>query len=150
MQKNRFDQIIVLFLFLLLHFPGSVGPQKLANASEAIPVPQTLAFETLPLYFIENNGQLDDQVAYHLKMPGSNVLFTRDSINYQFISKASNNTPERLTARTGESEPDQEVLSDNLRVRFEGTSERVEIIGLEEHPTKFNFYQGNGPNSWAE
>lgn len=150
MQKKRINPTVVLVLFLLLHLPGSVGPQQLASASEVASVSQLQAVETLPLYFIENNGQLDDHVEFHLKMPGSNVLFARDSINYQFISNALNNDPGRFPERISESEANKQVFIDNLSVRFDGISERVETIGLEEHLTRFNFYQGNGPSAWVE
>ena len=41
----------------------------------------------LPLYFVDNKGQIDERVQYQLKLSGMNVYFTSQEIVYQFFHR---------------------------------------------------------------
>lgn len=38
------------------------------------------SYGNLPLYFVENSGQLDSQVRYYTKTPGQSIYFTPEKI----------------------------------------------------------------------
>ena len=44
------------------------------------------ALNQLPLYFVENRGQLDAEVAYTVLGGGTQVYFTRSGVTFAFSS----------------------------------------------------------------
>src|SRR3954469_22810724 len=79
-----------VWLFLmLLSLVGGVGAQTsvatAAPAAEQAEPPGHSAgasLTTLPLYFIENQGQVDKRVAFYLQGRDKSVYFTRDGLTF--------------------------------------------------------------------
>jgi hypothetical protein len=150
MNIKRFGLSVILALSVVLFFKGSTDPQQPAGSQASAAPPQIQNFSQLPMYFIKNSGQLDESIAYHLKMPGGNVHFARDSIRYQFVSSTGKAEP-TLAPKPEEYRTRTEPVSvETLNVRFEGAGDSVEVLGVGEHEARFNFYQGAEPESWVE
>ena len=47
------------------------------------------AYQKLPLYFIENQGQLNEAVLYYAKLPQSTIYFTGKKVVFQVVEKVS-------------------------------------------------------------
>jgi hypothetical protein len=61
-----------------------------ATANDALPIAKAKVQETfgkLPLYFIENRGQLDARVAYYVQGADTTVYFTSDGITFALTGK---------------------------------------------------------------
>jgi len=150
MKNKRIGLFVILALSIVFLFQSSTDPQQPVAFQAAAAAPQIQNFNQLPLYFIENSGQLDESIAYHLKMPGGNVHFANDSISYQFVAstrKAEPMPPPQPDENRIGSEP---ISVETLRVRFEGANDSVKIVGAGEQEARFNFYQGAEPDSWIE
>lgn len=89
-------------LFLPLALSQTQSPNKqltlqnqIANEShsgaEANRIKQ--AYGNLPLYFIENRGQLDNRVGYYSQGAGSSLFFTRHGITFSLAGASSTLTP---------------------------------------------------------
>ena len=57
--------------------PGNVGLPARPNPARAVPAPD---FGRLPLYFIENRGQVDQEVKYYARGHGHTTFFTRKGL----------------------------------------------------------------------
>lgn len=106
----------------------------LSDAETAAVVPPTLAEEArkqqaresyanLPLYFIENQGQRDERVAYYIQQGGTNVYFTAEEMVMAL--------PESV-----------------LRQRFVDANPGVRITGSRKQEAKFNYFIGDDPDGW--
>jgi hypothetical protein len=82
--------------------PGPQGDTQKTNARV------TTLLGNLPLYFVENKGQLDDQVKYYSKSKNGTVYFASDEIVYQFLLNEENKG-------TGQRRPSQEDMRKELR-----------------------------------
>jgi hypothetical protein len=84
---------------------------------------------------VQNVGQVDERVKYHLKMAGTNVYFTPEEIVYQFILRNEEEGKERdryPSENNRESEAKEEVRAENVRLKHMGANISVKIEGLEE------------------
>ena len=63
-------RVLLLFLFLFILSAGEVVAKENTEVTEETKVKVQEAYGKLPLYFIQNNGQMDKRVKYYEK--GSN------------------------------------------------------------------------------
>ncbi len=103
-----------------------------------------------PLYFVENEGQVDKSVRYHAKIPNANVFFTPKEIVYQFFHRKGEDNFHKEEFTPGEKDRNEKITAGNIRVSFEGANEEVKVEGLEENMARFNFFQGNDPEKWVQ
>lgn len=95
----------------------------------------------LPLYFVENKGQVDSAVAYYVSGKESTVYFSNDSVTIALKSSIATQDPERRPLY--ESDRGRYVI----RLRFPGaTVSRPE--GLEPAQAVFSYFSGR-PNEWV-
>jgi len=108
------------------------------------------SINNLPLYFVENRGQLNEHVKYHLKIPNGNVCFTVEEIVYQFLHRGDKgkNREERLMRK--EKEKGEEIKVENIRVRYVGMKEKVKVEGMDESQAKYSYFQGKNPQKWVK
>ena len=147
MFKIRSKILLLFFIFILLTvtYSGNLEPKPHLTRANQI----TEALSTFPLYFIENKGQVNGCVKYHLKMPKGNVYFTPEEIVYQFIQRRSDRTlDEKNLVRPGEENSDETIV-ENIRMEFVGANERVKVEGLEESEGKVSYFRGKNPEKWV-
>ncbi len=108
------------------------------------------SINNLPLYFVENRGQLNEHVKYHLKIPNGNVCFTAEEIVYQFLHRGAKgkNREERLMRK--EKEKGEEIKVENIRVRYVGMNEKVKVEGMDESQAKYSYFRGKNPQKWVK
>ena len=73
------------------------------------------SYYKLPLYFMENQGQLDSQVSYYSKLPGHSIYFTRDKIVFELTRKL----------KTEEKWEKEKAGHEGLRDKNKGSMERL-------------------------
>lgn len=144
----RFFFLFFLFAGLCILFTLGRNQKQISSSGRF-----NLADRAIPhtlFHFIENKGQLPDQVNYHIKMPRGNVFFSDDYIDYQFII-------EKMQKNRGvdSTEPNQATKQgttslENIRLHFMNSNPDVEILGAQVSQAIFNFYRGNDSRKWVE
>ena len=141
--------LIVVCCALTLPGPFGTGPEEAQKA-----LVQN-AYGRLPLYFIQNQGQLDDTVKYYERGLGHSILFTNSEILFNFEAGA-----DHLNAGTeGEF---RRVLKEGTETRQGDAPRRFSQVrlspvhmhegafleGLEPQEGKVNYFLGNDPTHW--
>jgi hypothetical protein len=149
-RKRLFSKFIVAVLALLGSAALVAGPVW-ASAPAVAPTagPSSLSkaqmaesYGRLPLFFTENQGQIDPQVKFYTRGQGHAVFFTPAGMILS-LSRASDDA-KRGGKKKGNNTADQEVV----QLRPQGISSGVEILATEPLPGKVNHYQGNDPGKW--
>lgn len=81
------------------------------------------AYNHLSLYFIENQGQTDECVAYYVQQGGVSIYFTAEEMVMAL--------PETV-----------------LRLRFVDADPATQIVGRKEEKARVNYFIGNDPEKW--
>ena len=132
--------------------PGAPNAGQKANAEV------TTLLGNLPLYFVENKGQLDNQVKYYTRAKNGTVHFTCGEIVYQFfISNQDKDSPLEKsfpTVRkisTGEDFAGEPSLlrRESIRVSFVGANKKARLEAQGEQEAKFSYFRGNDPQKWV-
>ena len=132
--------------------PGGQGDAQKTDAQI------TTLLGNLPLYFVENKGQVNDKVRYHAKIRNGKVYFTGEEIVYQFLlsdeerdMRQKNICPADIRTSTAKASLSKSstLREETVRVRFEGASKFVQLEGIGEQEAKFNYFRGNDPQKWV-
>lgn len=123
---------------LLLVFHPSDGA---VMAGEAIQPGVQEIYNNLPLYFIQNNGQLDKRVKFYERGSGHATFFTEEGI---FISLYENSKHPSV----GNDTSTHEAKTAFIKMTPVGADKTSEIIaeGLQDH--RANYFIGNDPQKW--
>jgi len=106
------------------------------------------AYGKLPLYFIENKGQLDSKVRFYVKTSGQTLYFTDEGIVFDLLrvekeaGKSTESTEKGIEA-TGKK---TERLVFNLS--FENAQNGFLIEGLDRQDAGINYFVGNDRSKW--
>jgi Beta-propeller repeat len=132
--------------------PGAPGDTQKTNAQV------TTLLRNLPLYFVENKGQLDNQVKYYAKAKNGMVYFTSNEIVYQFLlyeeSKgAGQEKPSRPDIKTStdaaSARESSTIREETIRVSFLGANNKARIEAQGKQEAKFSYFRGNDPQKWV-
>jgi len=149
-RKRLFSKFIVAMLTLLGSAALVAGPIW-ASAPAVAPTagPSSLSkaqvaesYGRLPLFFTENQGQVDSQVKFYTRGQGHAVFFTPEGMVLS-LSRAADEA-KRRGGKKGKGTVDQELV----QLRPQGMSSGVEILATDPLPGKVNHYQGNDPGKW--
>lgn len=144
-RKQAYLKFMVVMLVLLGSAALVSGPIW-AAASPGVPaamsntVSKAQAAEgygRLPLFFIENQGQVDSQVKYFTRGQGHAIFFTSEGAALN-LSRSSG---EGKGGRKGKS-------SAAVQLRPLGMRSGVEIVAADPLEGKVNYYQGSDPGKW--
>lgn len=92
----------------------------------------------MPLYFIENKGQMDfGQVKYYSLTGAATIYFTPKEAVYRF---------DGLSSKKGGSEKKQKIKGLVLRLEYLGADKNVEILGKDRAKARFNYLIGSNKN----
>ena len=108
------------------------------------------ALGKLPLYFIENRGQLDSRVAYVLQGRDTAVYFTAEGITFALTGRAQEHEAEprqtRPALRTAAFHPDSAAVPERQRwaitLEFLGANPGVKPVGHEPTPAVVSYFKG--------
>jgi len=104
-----------------------------ASTSEKLPTGR------LPFYFIENQGQIDNQIKYY--SPEGQFYFTPEGMFTHLIERESLETSGQDSTLIHE----KHVV---LKKRFLNSNTSCEIVGEDELPGKVNFFVGKDSTQW--
>lgn len=146
MYKGKFMILFLLFLLLLLHLPNFAHreqPQPI-NCSYQL----AEALNRMPLYFVENKGQLPKNVKYQLKKPNANVYFTPYEIVYCFVQPETQKIQNNACPGQDNVKRAKHSFS-TMRLRFIGASDQMQVEGIDKSAVKMNFFLGNDSRKWV-
>ena len=135
----------IFWCLLIMAYPalsGAGAPDKADKESILA------AYANLPLYFIENKGQLDPKVRFYVKTSGQTLYFTDEKIVFDLFrggkgAKDDRRDPEKGLHEAGEKR-EQLVFS----LKFENVKEGVLIEGFEPQEAGINYFVGNDKSKW--
>jgi hypothetical protein len=110
--------LLVTLLVLVSGFISNTDPPAASAAPGVVP----------PTKFIENLGQLESGVKFHLKTPQGNAYYLADSLIYQVITDDSVH---------------------NIRLRFEDSSPDAIIEGVGGKTARMNYFIGSDRGGWV-
>ena len=145
----------------------------IANCSHTIPLQQTVkdkgqaprgvevatkakvqaAYGQLPLYFIQNDGQMDKRIKFYEQGNGHGTFFTKDGIYINLYSAqplaVSNNKQEIKGPKTASGLLNLGALnSERVKLAPLGVNKDPEIIGEGLQEGRFNYIKGKDPSMW--
>jgi hypothetical protein len=105
--------------------PGD-ATQALRHTSEGVPA-SSMALTRLPLYFVENQGQLDERVGYYVQGKDKTLYFTSQGLTFVL-----GDTTERWV----------------VKLDFLGANPDVQPVGLDETGGVVSYFKGR-PEEWV-
>ncbi|MHB8069831.1 MAG: DUF7948 domain-containing protein [Desulfobaccales bacterium] len=112
----------------------------------------------LPLYFIENRGQVDKKVKYYAMAKGRTMFFTREGMVLRLVrpAKATGNETsgslalgrKDLLAREGRPEGTAPIKVSVVRITPVGIQKNVKIRAVQPQKCIVNYFIGNDPSRW--
>jgi len=142
---------LIILLLVLIH-PSFQHPTTIEqnNQSPAIQTQNmSQSLNSLPLYFVENKGQVDERIRYHLNITNANVFFYQDEIVYQFLHRTKEKNVEEGRLKRILNKGNEAIQAQNVRVRFLGSNKYVTVEGAVETEANFSYFQGNDPEKWV-
>jgi hypothetical protein len=124
---------ILLILVLLVGFIWFVSQgwfDKTLSDSEHPVALQNLG--QLPLMFVENQGQWNDEVVYRARKQGMTAWLQRDGITFQFEKRNTQDQAQGVT----------------MQMTFEGASELVSVEGAGQQSRKHHYFIGENRSHW--
>lgn len=124
-------RMMAVMLVGLVVVAGSALSVSLADSPDC----QALPVESLgkmPLYFIENQGQLHEDVGYYVQGYDKTIYFTPCGVTYSLAKKVGKNDA---------------VQSWAVKLDFVGATPTVRPKGEEQQQTVFSYFKGQ-PESW--
>jgi len=135
---------IVLFLFSVsfLAVSGSAAPGKTERESILE------AYRNLPLYFIENKGQLDSKVRFYVKASGQTLYFTDEGIVFDLLRWKKSPWKGTEGAEKGRHTPEAKTERLVFTLGLENSRDGVLIEGFDRQDGEVNFFSGNDRSQW--
>lgn len=105
-------------------------------------------FGKLPLYFIQNDGQVDSEVKYYERSLGRSIFFTDEGIYISFPKTyGSINNKNKGLEKEVSKKTEGEATSEYLVIKLINGG-KVEPVGEEPFSFKVNYFIGNDPAKW--
>jgi hypothetical protein len=131
----------------------SPAPEPCRGVSDSDRTHIQQSFGRLPLYFIENQGQLDEEVAFYVKGSDKTLYFTPNSITFALASRKER--PARrdlfgIERREGNEEPgqsDDSIKRWIVKMDFVGANPGVKPMGKDRQEAIFSYFKGK-PDEW--
>ena len=135
---------IFLFLFsvVFLSISGAAAPGK-ADKESILE-----AYGKLPLYFIENKGQLDPRVRFYVKTSGQTLHFTDEGIVFDLFRSEKEAGQGTESAEKGRQTPGAKIERLVFNLVFENAQKGVLIKGLDRQDAGINYFIGHDRTQW--
>ena len=108
-------------------------------------------YDHLPLYFIENQGQVDKRVQFYVTGGGQTTFFTKDEV----VLSLTRPHPDTATEPGRPSHPalNRKPKTENrklsiVRIKPVGLKKGVKIAGLNRTEHRVNYFIGKNPKKW--
>ncbi len=145
--RPRFMKIVpTVFLFIFIVFTGFCRAEGPLTESTPDNSKATLSrdYGHLPLYFVENRGQMPKSVKFHAAGRRHIVGFKEDGIHFSF-SEPEQNAGDGEGTPSGQNPGIQRRVVDMIPV---GIRPEVRVSGMDEREHKVNYFFGNDPKNW--
>ncbi|MBN1830337.1 MAG: SBBP repeat-containing protein, partial [Deltaproteobacteria bacterium] len=143
-RELRFLTALVVFLFFVSFLASSAAAAPPKADRENV----LKAYGKLPLYFIENKGQMDSKVKFYVKTSGQTLYFTDEGIVFDLLRGEKNAGKGIEGAEKGRQTKaiSKERLVFNLG--FEHARKGIPIEGLDRQAARINSFTGNDRSTW--
>jgi hypothetical protein len=144
-----FSIACVLLLSVKLEFaqPQKALPSQNLNLATAKAPRVVPEFGNVPLYFIPNQGQVDERALYYAKASGYTLWLTKEGLIFDsFRKKETKRGPEAVFPQ-----PERELGKlerDFSRLEFLNANEKAEVVPLDRTEHRVNYFIGNNPEKW--
>jgi hypothetical protein len=130
---------------------GEAGPVKAPAAAGKAAVVEN--YGRLPLFFIENRGQVDQRVKYYARGSGHTTFFTREGVVLSLAQGQKDNgrkpgRPGLDAAPAHREEALRPVQYAVVGMQPVGMKKKVQIKALQPQEGKVNYFIGNDPKKW--
>ena len=166
----RKPNLINLLVILALILPGGAQPTAPPTPSSpsVAPAPAKTApalkpdFGQLPLYFVENRGQLDERVAYYIQGSDKTLYFTSDGVTFALTRPSSGESTRNPKSTIGHRRASDDAHARPLthshsptlpysrwavKLDFVGANPNVRPIGQSQTEAVFSYFKGK-PDEW--
>jgi len=148
---------------------AQMAPAPLGQDEAATQARLERAFGHLPLYFVENQGQMDERVAYYIQGSDKMIYFTPEGVTFalaegtqmanrksqigrsanQQISKSANRySPFRYLQQVGGSGVEAGAIQRwTVKLEFIGANPGVRPVGEEQQEAVISYFKGQ-PDEW--
>jgi predicted metal-dependent phosphoesterase TrpH len=142
-------QFVALGLIVILMVAGpSVAPHAVQPHTAAqAHVEQN--YGQLPLYFVENQGQMDERVAYYLQGSDKTIYFAPDGVTFALTERPATDDEERTLASRGESDPQStihhppsEIQRWAVKLDFVGANSDVRPVAQDKTEAVISYFTG--------
>ncbi len=129
-----------------------IGADLPETSGGKAPAKQT-EFAELPIFFIENGGQIDSQIAYYVQRQGFGAYFGRDGVTYAFTAPSSQPPTDESVLQpvslTAEPASQEAVAAKRwaVKLKFLGTGAGMSPTGQDRTPTAVSYFRGQ-PSEW--
>ncbi|MEM5875706.1 MAG: SBBP repeat-containing protein [Candidatus Aenigmatarchaeota archaeon] len=134
----------IIFYFLIgdIVFPKELTEKKIKIKE---------VYGKLPIYFIENYGQIDEKVKFYAKSSNHNIYFTNEGLHLVLIRKDDQKIKiNRLKNINLENNLTNKVLVETLTIKPLNISSTTKIIGEEKLLSTVNYFVGNDLKTWKK
>ncbi len=149
-------QVLQVLVFLPLTATAA-GPGSITHSEEdnnKVRLNETLKAEVmktygrLPLYFIENNGQVDSRVSFYERGAGHTTFFTKDGLVLALTRAAASAQKTRQCEKAIMNPKDEKVTTEAVTLSFVGANDKAAISASDPMPGHVNYFVGNDESRW--
>ncbi|MCP4577821.1 MAG: hypothetical protein GY846_16230, partial [Deltaproteobacteria bacterium] len=144
--QSKLGLSVLTAFFLFLFSVSFVAVSEAAAPGKAEKVNILEGYGKLPLYFIENKGQLNPKVRFYVKTSGRTLYFTNEGIIFDLLRK------EKQAGEIGEG-PEKSLQAEKkerlvFSLGFENAKRGLLIEGLDRQDARINYFVGNDKSRW--
>ena len=150
------------FLFILLIFlsiqgsvsfekqdPGQI-PQLMKKQEISKSLKMSPDFGRIPLYFIPNEGQVDEKALYYAKASRYTLWLTKEGLVFDSAMKVKkdDDRSHRTHLRLGKKPKESTYERDVSRMFFLNAKKELEVIPIDRTEHNVNYFRGNDKSKW--
>jgi len=148
---------------------GEATANGKSGAEDATKVQVQETYGKLPLYFIQNDGQVDEKVKFYEKGSGHATYFTKEGVYISLVRGEKSDDRSKKLENTSpvivkDEAPKQSlnpssippfekggqggISSELIKLTFLNANPNAEIIAVDKQDGKVNYFIGNDPEKW--
>jgi len=131
--------------------PSTEFPRKTTLPTEAQKASLVKTYGKLPLYFIENRGQVDGAVRFYEKGGGHATFFTTDGVVIS-LTKTDKKSYEKSSFNKDilgpETKEQEEHTTGVVSLSFVGANKAPRVVADEKQAGRVNYFVGNDKTKW--
>ncbi|MCP4667782.1 MAG: hypothetical protein GY849_15620 [Deltaproteobacteria bacterium] len=105
------------------------------------------SYGKLPLYFIENRGQVDKEVLFYAKLSNQTIYFTRDRVVFDLIRRQEAKGRKREPEKQGTADKRQQTAERLVfSLLIKGAGKGASVKGVDKQKHRANYFVGKKDN----